>query len=371
MGLRTVIIGGSNTVMQPGYLPSLFSLLSRRGVEIDVIADLSVGGTTSAFGLFQLKTNPVLQDCDLLLIEYAINDKFIYGDERAAFRHWARFYEGIVRYALETNPRIAIVSVILGPRTGSFMTTVPSIDAGIHYISDWYGMPVINITKLLMHRYGLDVVTHPSFYADQGHYARPVATTIVANLIAEELEAILRRPTRARAVPAPMDPQNFSSASILQANTLCQQFGLDAVDYRNRRFAVGAAELGNARLRLEIDNGRPLALAYVCEPRIRPLQISVANDVFRCALLKDGVRSGTFKFLMSMLSCDFLFEKSLLQEPVRFACSISAAGADGTYHEHLPKDNVRHEGPDDAPPVVPVVGLLHTGKLRSCTVHYA
>jgi hypothetical protein len=367
MSLKAVIIGGSNTVMAPGYMPALLHLLSRRGFDIDIVEDLAVGGTTSAFGLFQLKKTDILAGCDLLIIEYAINDSFIYGEERGPIRHWARFYEGIIRYALQQNPRLRIVSLIFGARNGSFIASVPSIDAGIHYISEWYGMPVINISRLLIQRYGREVVSHPTFYVDGGHYARPVATTIIANLIAEELEGCLQRPHSAGSLPPPIDPLNFSSASILGAGFLREKLGFSPIDYKNRRFCVSAANLGESRLRLEIDNGRPLALAYVCEPKIMPLEVSVANQATRCALLKGGVRDGTFKFLMSMLSCEFLYGSTLLQEPQHFSFCISAARAGVHYRDYLPKDNVSHQDACEGTPVVPVVGLLHTGKVRSCT----
>ena len=97
--LRTTIIGGSNTVMQPGYLAQLTTMTAQRGVPLDIVADLAIGGTTSAYGLYALKMSDALEKSDLLLIEYVINDAFIYGDERRQFRHWARLYEGIIRYA--------------------------------------------------------------------------------------------------------------------------------------------------------------------------------------------------------------------------------------------------------------------------------
>ncbi len=213
MKLKTLIIGGSNTVMQPGYLPSLLSTMARRGVELDIVADLAVGGTTSAFGLYQLKTREQeLADCDLLLIEYALNDAFVYGDERRPFRHWARFYEGIIRFARERNPKLRIATLVFGSRNGSFLTSVPSIDAGITYISQWYGTICVDVSRLLMQKLGREVVGHPSFYSDQGHYARPVATTMVANLIADELELALAAPLRPAALPPAIDPEHFAGA---------------------------------------------------------------------------------------------------------------------------------------------------------------
>lgn len=368
MALRTVIIGGSNTVMQPGYMPTLLSALARRGIRIDVVADLAVGGTTSAFGLFQLKTHDVLSQCDLLIIEYALNDAFVYGDERRPFRHWARLYEGIIRFALERNPKLRIISLVFGARNGSFLASVPSIDAGIHYISEWYGASVINVSRALVQRYGREIVTHPSFYSDQGHYARPIATTIVAELIAEELEVSLQTPHCVRSLPPPIDPHHFAAASILDVGMLSKVSGISAGEYKNRRFTVGAADLGRTSLRLEIDNGRLLALAYVCEPRIAPLEISLADGGFRCGLLKAGVRDGAFKFLISMLSCEFLYGTALLQELPRFACRIAAANGGASHKEHLPKDNVSHDPVEGATPVLPIVGLLYTGTLRSCAI---
>jgi hypothetical protein len=367
MKLKTVIIGGSNTVMLPGYLPSLLSTMARRGVELDVTADLSVGGTTSAFGLYQLKIYDQLADCDLLLIEYALNDAFVYGDERRPFRHWARFYEGIIRFALDRNPNLRIATLVFGARNGSFLNAVPSIDAGINYISQWYNTICVNVSQLLMQHYGRDVVGHPSFYSDQGHYARPVATTIVANLIADQLEPALQTPYRAAALPAAIDPEHFAGARAFDGNQLGKRIGRLPVEYSNRRFSVAAVDLGRDRLRFEVEKGQLLALAYVCEPRIPPLDIRIGNDIHRAALLKGGVRDGTYKFLVSMLSFEFLYGTSLLEAQPALSLTL-AGGTDGVEHKlHVPKDSIRHET-FPAEPALPIGGLLFTGNLKVCAI---
>jgi hypothetical protein len=363
--LKTIIIGGSNTVMQPGYLPSLLAIMGRRGIELDIAADLSVGGTTSAFGLYQLKVHDQLADCDLLLIEYSLNDAFVYGDERRPFRHWARFYEGIIRFALERNPNLRIATIIFGARNGTFQSAVPSIDAGIVYISQWYETACVNVSRLLMQRFGREVVGHPSFYSDQGHYARPVATTIVANLIADVLEQALAHPHRVAALPPPIDPEHFAGAHAFDGSRLGKRLGRETVEYSNRRFSVVAVDLGRDNLRFEVEKGRLLALAYVCEARISPLDICLGEDVHRAALLKGGVRDGTFKFLVSMLSFEFLYGAALLE--AQPAQSLTLSGGTGTIacKEHVPKDSVRHDTLA-AEPVIPIIGLLYTGNLRIC-----
>jgi hypothetical protein len=368
MAFRTIVIGGSNTVMQPGYWPSLLTNMARRGLALDVAADLSVGGTTSGFGLFQLKAHGGLADADLLIIEYALNDAFVYGDERRPFRHWARFYEGIIRYALEQNPSLRIVSLVFGARGGSYVNAVPSIDAGMHYISDWYETSIINVSRSLMRRFGREVVTDPGFYSDQGHYARPIATTLVADIVADELEQALIAPVRPRALPLAVDPQHFAGARVIDAKTLIERYGLPAREYKNRRFAATTADLGGHRLKLEFEKGRPLAFSYVCAPEVGALQVAMPTETIEAAMLKGGVRDGTFKFLLSMLSCEFLYPgPALLQEPTKFACTIQAArGAPGA-NRHLPKDNVAHADWDPAAEMVlPLLGMLYTGTIKSC-----
>lgn len=367
MKLKTVIIGGSNTVMLPGYLPTLLSTMAKRGVELDIVADLAVGGTTSALGLYQLKQFEQLEDCELLLIEYAINDAFVYGDERRPFRHWARFYEGIIRYALERNPNLRIATLVFGARNGSFLNSVPSIDAGINYISQWYGTISADVSRMLMQQYGRDVVSNPAFYLDQGHYARPVSTTIVANLIADVLEPALSVPHRPKALPFAIDPDHFANARALSGEQLCKRLGRVPVQYSNRRFSISALDLGSDRMRFEVDNGQLLALGYVCDPRIPPLDVAMGEDVHRAAMMKGGVRDGTYKFLVSMLSFEFLYGGKLLE--ARGNVSLVMSGAeDGTEHKlHVPKDSTHHEVLP-AEPVLPITGILFSGNLKTMTL---
>lgn len=368
MKLKTLIIGGSNTVMQPGYLPSLLATMARRGVELDVVADLAVGGTTSAFGLYQLKIREQeLAECDLLLIEYALNDFFVYGDERRPFRHWARFYEGIIRFARERNPNLRIATLIFGQRNGSFLTSVPSIDAGIAYISQCYGTICVDISRLLMQKLGREVVGHPTFYSDQGHYARPVATTMVANMIADELEPALAMPPRPTALPPAIDPEHFANARALDGTWLAKRLGRPVVDYSNRRFSIAAVDLGQDRLRFDVEKGMLLALNYVCEPRTPPLDIRAGDDMHRAALLKGGVRDGTYKFLVSMLSFEFLYGPTLLDMQQTRALILSGGNASAEHKLHVPKDSIRHET-FPAEPVLPIAGVLFTGNLKTCAI---
>jgi len=362
--LRTTIIGGSNTVMEPGYLSQMLAAVARQGVNLDIVDNLAVGGTTSAYGLFRLKTGDALDRSDLLIIEYALNDAFIYGDERRQFRHWARVYEGILRYALTRNPRLKICTLVFGARNGSWLTSVPSIDAGIRYLSDWYGTIVVDISRDLMRRFGRDVVTDPSFYVDQGHYARPMATAMVADLAANGLVAGLALPDAASTLPPAVDPEHFAEAGVVDVPALFAA-APDAplVEYHNRRFAFTAIDMARHRLELELANGKLLGVFHMSAPNTAPLMLARGANGYHCSLQKAGVRDGKFKFLAAMLPCEFLYGADLLQTTVSEQFSLARATNDPALKTHIAKDNVA-TSTGDGPASLPILGLLYSGACR-------
>lgn len=367
MALRTTIIGGSNTVMQPGYLGQLTEMSAQRGVPLAIVADLAIGGTTSAFGLYQLKVSDALEKSDLLLIEYVINDAFIYGDERRQFRHWARLYEGIIRYALARNPSIKICSLIFGARNGSWLSSIPSIDAGIHYLSDYYGIQCVDLSRLLMRRYGREVVSDPAFYVDQGHYNRPVVTGMVADLAAEAIAGFAAGPwrdSRTANLPPAIDPDHFADAQVIDHQALfgaARDSGL--ISYNNRRFTLNAVDLAQHDVTLSLDGGKLLGVFHVSTPDTASLALHRNDTGYACSLLKGGVRDGKFKFLAGLLPCEFLYGADLLQptgiETIRLGC---VDARDATLTSHVAKDNVLPATKPASPERLPLLGLMHSGK---------
>ena len=363
--LRTTIIGGSNTAMQPGYLAQLSTMTAQRGVPLE-IADLAIGGTTSAYGLYALKMSDALEKSDLLLIEYVINDAFIYGDERRQFRHWARLYEGIIRYALARNPRLKICTLIFGARNGSWANSVPSIDAGIHYLSDYYGLQCVDLPRLLMRRFGRDVVLDAGFHADQGHYSRPVVTGIVADLVAEAIAGFAAGAWQndvAQPLPPAIDPEHFADAEVIDAKAMFRAASdLGLIAYQNRRFALDAVDLAHHDLNMTLEGGKLLGVFHVSEPNTAPMAIYRGDTGFACSLLKGGVRDGKFPFLAAMLPCEFLYGAELLQPSATEKLRLTRIDSKASLTPHLPKDNVAQKEPPAAQARLPLLGLMHSGK---------
>lgn len=374
--LRTTIIGGSNTVMEPGYLGQMLAATERQGLKLDIVENMAVGGTTSAYGLFRLKTSDALERSDLLIIEYALNDAFIYGDERRQFRHWARFYEGILRHALSRNPQIRICTLIFGARNGSWLGSVPSIDAGIRYLSDWYGTTTIDISRLLMRRFGRDVVTDPGFYSDQGHYTRPVATAMVADLAADALTAMARTETwddaKAAFLPPAVDPDHFGDAGVIDVPAIFRA-AKDAplVEFHNRRFDLTAIDVSRHRLNLKLDGGKLLGVFHVSTPDTAPLSLTRGDAGYHCSMLKGGVRDGKFKFLAAMMPCEFLYGAELLQDVKAESFTFGRATVDPALKRHVAKDNVAQDAAIPETATLPLLGLLHSGSRLGFSVEPA
>jgi hypothetical protein len=366
--VKATIIGGSNTVMAPGYLSALPKACERSGIKLDIVSNLSVGGTSSPCGLYRLKTENALEHSDLLLIEYALNDFWVYGDDRRALRQWTRVYEGIIRYALSTNPNIHILSMIFGPRNGPFLVTVPSINAGIYYITDWYSAAKVDLNREIIHRYGRDVLTHPDFYQDVGHYRRPISTGIIANIVAEALAEELGKPLVRRPVlPPPIDAGNFSTASTLTAAEISGMLEIAPTSYQNSRFAFDAVDISKKSIEFTIKGGKLLGLFYICVPEIAKLTLQKDDEIYLCSLMKSGVKSGPFKFLYSMLSCDFLYGSDLIVKDPTARYVLSDQQPNTSYKEWIPKDNVDHVQSNDGPGSLPLAGILYTGTIESFT----
>lgn len=364
--LNLSVIGGSNTLMNPGYFPQMLAKAEQRGTNINVIANLAIGGTTSAAGLYQLKTTDVLEKSDVLLIATTINDNWIYGNERRPFRHWARLYEGIIRYALMRNPKLVICSVILGTNNGTYLEAVPSIEAGIYYLSSWYGVDVVDVDRHLLTHYGRQVLQSPDFYLDEGHYQRPIATSIVAEIVTEQVLAAVAKGPRTAAMPPAVDAKNFAHVSTVSAGTLRDVSGVPLVPYKSRLFEAEAFELGTRELSFRIEGGKLGGIMYACEPRTGVISVSYNDKPINVATQKSGVQSGQFRFLTSMMLGDFIFNDILDEEQsgtYRFKLHGGAAPSD----LKIPASCQPHPGEDSGSSFA-ILGIMHSGVMQDLSI---
>jgi hypothetical protein len=93
----------------------------------------------------------------------------------------------------------------------------------------------------------------------------------------------------------------------------------------------------------------------------------MGEQIHRAALLKGGVRDGTYKFLVSMLSFEFLYGTTLLEGQPSLSLILGGGAAEADHKLHVPKDSIRHEGFPEQP-ALPISGILFTGNLKTCVI---
>ena len=317
MKLRTMLIGGSNSVISHGYAVNMVATCRKAGVEIELAHDFSVGNTTSGYGLYRLK-NAIdeLKSMDLLIVEYALNDEFIYALHPWNLRHWARLYEGILRCAREINPIIIVFSVILSTRIGHFTDRIPAITSGIAYLSDWYGESYIDVNRLASERFGYAVVRNEQFYmpGDSAHYLSPTVTSVIGEMIGEKLvETVARRREAApRGLPAPVDPQNYAATTALSATDWAPRLGQAPTKLHNWRFSINSVDLARNKVAVTIEDGKLLGVEYACVADSGPLYIEIGGSHFRAGTMVGGVQDGAYKFLICWLPLEFVYPDALL-----------------------------------------------------------
>lgn len=301
--LRTVAIGGSNTLMKNGYLHCLPDAAQKFGVKVELLANLAIGNTTSVMGLINLKANSaIIENADLLIIEYALNDTSAYGDSREAFERWLRTYEALVRTARTINSKIDIILVILGEKTGSHLNSISTIHAGIYYLSEWYGLQKADVNSEFVKVFGKEVFETPNFYMNKAHYQRPVVTRLVAEIVAKQIPKLLDGPGQ-QLLPPLIDDRSPVGAELIQLTEIAD---IPHKTFSNSSFNETAVDLSNTDVVMEIMNGQPIGIRYVCEHNAAPLYMAVGNEVYDILTLRPAMVIPKFPFLVACLNLDTL-----------------------------------------------------------------
>lgn len=355
--IKAVVIGGSNTIIKDNYLFQAMKALKALRVELDVIDNLAVGGTTTLNGLFGLKRSDKLAEADVLIIEYALNDTPTFADDtriKGMSTHWARAYEGVIRYARTVNPNIRIISIVLESMTKPEARKFNVVNAGIHYLTNYYNLEIVDVASDFLRFVGLERAATKEFYKDANHYKPPVVFEI-AKQLARQLTGDF---PAARPLPGPLDPLNFSNAQAIGT----EAFATTLTPFSNSRFSVDTIELANQDLTFTLERGKLLALFYVDQMSSGVAHFSVNNEAFAAHMRKPGVRSGTYPWLMGMISTEFLHPRNLIAEEEDRNYTLSVEPQGPGVKPFRPAANVANL-PGESPTLA-FYGLLHTGTMR-------
>lgn len=298
--MTALAIGGSNTVMRPGWLTQLPECLSHYGISLKISANLAIGNTTIQMGLLSLLDNrDHLKNADILLVEYTLNDTSLFSRDMAGFETWCQAMEGVIRLARTVNPAILIVPIIFATKTGIHRNAVNVLHGGMYYLAQHYDLPVVDVNADLVRRFGRDIHDAAGVYSDFAHYQRPVFTTLAAELVAQKISDHLNRPSLRQHLPGPLDDRNWASAQMLNPTSL---IGANLQTFHNHMYDETAADLGRAVLSFDIEDGALLAVRYVCTEDICLCYLKVDDDWYQTDSLQPGMAEPKYRFLLSMLS---------------------------------------------------------------------
>lgn len=369
--IRAVVLGGSNTVMgmnperRLGYIWETFKTCKKRGWKFDIIDDLSVGATTIFNGLFQLKTSSKLKKADVLIIEYALNDTSGHEKDRKLLQHWARAYEGVIRYALTQNPRLRIISVVMESRTAPAERRLNLIHAAIHRMSDIYRTRVVDVARKLVETVGPEQADSDVYYIDNHHLAQPAVDLTAKDLTRELIKAVQKR-RRKRELPQPLDSGHFADATAADVSGLS---GASRIHRENSRFVVDAIELAGKKLSFTLFDGKLLGLNYVCELSTGPAFMRCGDLLYQVNVMKPSITSGKFEFLVSASGCEFLYPPDVNRPAETRTYTISPV-ADGEIAKTVtPRSMSLH--PVNPSPTLAISGLLYTGRMENLRVEDA
>lgn len=352
--VKAIVIGGSNSLMKKGYVSELPAAARAYGVDLDVVRNLSVGNTTCLMGLINLKSNiELVQQADLLIVEYALNDASAFGEKRDSFERWLRTYEAVVRFARTANPDMKIILAVLGEKKGSHRVSVASVHAGVHYLAQWYGVVVRDVNMEFVKRFGRDFYDLPGAYQDPAHYAAPIMTRLVAEIITADLPALMASEA-SRDLPPKIDPATPDDAQILDLSEIA---GTAPSVFSNSFFTEACLDLGASDISLTIEGGRPIGIKYVCQPNSPRLFVECGGQAFDMLTLRPSVQARNYKFLVAALATDTI---PAAEESNDFLFTIRNPGRDSrNIYQFMGR------APDEPENRLAISSILYTGVLKS------
>jgi pimeloyl-ACP methyl ester carboxylesterase/lysophospholipase L1-like esterase len=221
---RVAFLGGSITEMD-GWRRLVCEELQRRfpGTEFDFV-DAGVSSTDSTLGSFRLERDVFSRgQVDLLFVEFAVNDRH---NSRSSVDR-IRGMEGIIRHARRRNPNIdIIVQYFVEPVKMDFYNRgkVPPVIAAHDRVTDYYGIPAINLAREVTERIARGDFTwegdfknlHPSPF---GHrlYAHRIGRLFDVAWAGKDLG---RAEVTAHAMPQePLEPLNYEHGRYVDIQT--------------------------------------------------------------------------------------------------------------------------------------------------------
>ena len=158
--LKVGFIGGSITNFSNyrSWTEHVIGYIMQRYPELRIsVVNAGIGGTSSDYGVFRAERDITSKSCDLVFVEYAVNDLGLDANYRAKSR------EGLIRKLKNAGCDVVLVYTYSNPMYEEMMNEkIPSTVADFEVIAEHY-----NISSVWMGKYALDKVRNGLLRVDE------------------------------------------------------------------------------------------------------------------------------------------------------------------------------------------------------------
>jgi hypothetical protein len=307
--VKVCVIGGSNSLMKNGYVPPLQKMLAQRLGQSVTIENVSIGGTFSHYGLWQLLSKKPHLDADIIVVEYALNDAELAS--RGMSDHWALAYEGLLhRLRAEIRPDTPIVCPLLFTRNASLNPKLSSISSGVAFINSRYGVATVDVNQ------GLSALApdwywsiETDWYRDASHYSKLVQV-MIAGMVADTILSGAGRAEQQEVFP--VGKAHFGTARSAVAEGKFDGLFPDScprVRFSNSLVDEKAIAIpGGTEIRFRLE-GQLVALIVVSTREDGIVRYSFGNKEVLASARRKALDDSKFEFLMNVFVPDQYFRK--------------------------------------------------------------
>lgn len=221
--LTVGFIGGSITDPRPvhNWPEDIMAwLVDRFPAARIVVENAAIGATGSDLGVFRVERDLIQPGCDLVFIEFAVNDVGAPTDRRNRSR------EGLIRKLLAGGGRDVVLAYTFGQALYDDMINgrVPATIAEFEALAEHYAIPSVWMGLHALREVARGLMSMEEWLPDGVHpehrgslsYAQSVFPLLEAELGGPAGAARKRKPPR---LPPPLHPQNWENAHILPLDT--------------------------------------------------------------------------------------------------------------------------------------------------------
>lgn len=352
--------------MGRGYVPPMVTQLETSLGRSVTLTNVSIGGTFSHFGLWQLLSKKPHVGADVIIVEYALNDA-----ELAAYgmtRNWSMAYEGLLVRLRQDAPDAQIICPMLVNRARSESSGLAPFNAAVMFINARYDVATIDVNREIAAKGPADFwPARREWYADVSHYARAYQV-MIAEMVTKAVCAGAGR-CRLRHV-LPVTDDHFGAVKsavaegifdgLMPAEAPVKLFENSLVRETARVVAAGSS--------VEMDvTGEVVAVILVSTRADGVVAYHHDGAVAHAGLYRKAFSDPKFRFLMNTLLPEQYFRRPLgvTQSPTRARIEVLDAAAIAALPERgvVTRPSAMLPPATNGPMSLAVVDILYLGTL--------